>query len=92
MPFACFRISDVKAEDGVNAGDSAKGDILSATKRSTEDLETLMSQMHDLSFMLASDLSIPPKQRWIHSNFSGLLAKLLFLDSQSIILVVQYVF
>lgn len=62
-PSVSNRISDVKAEDGVNAGDSAKGDILSATKRSTEDLETLMSQMHDLSFMLASDLSIPPKQR-----------------------------
>lgn len=59
---ACFRISDVNA-GGVNAGEAAKGDILSATKRSTEDVETLMSQMHDLSFMLASDLSIPPKQR-----------------------------
>lgn len=61
-PSVSNRISDVIA-GGVNAGEAAKGDILSATKRSTEDVETLMSQMHDLSFMLASDLSIPPKQR-----------------------------
>ncbi|KAK9226031.1 hypothetical protein WN943_011077 [Citrus x changshan-huyou] len=30
---------------------------------SAEDVDTLMSQMHDPSFMLASDPSIPPKQR-----------------------------
>lgn len=56
---ACFRIPG----NGENAGEATKGgDVSSATTRSsTNDVETIMSQMHDLSFMLANNLSIPPK-------------------------------
>lgn len=49
-----FRVAevDVKRE---NPGD------VSTAVGSKDDVEMLMSQMHDLSFMLENNLSIPPK-------------------------------
>lgn len=59
--FACFRKADRSAEDGGRLEQSVKDeDILDATTSSkAEDIEMLMSQMHDLSFMLESKLSVP---------------------------------
>nr|GMC88272.1 Dentin sialoprotein [Ipomoea batatas] len=37
------------------------GDTLNTSIQSNTDIESLFSQMHDLSFMLESNLSIPPK-------------------------------
>lgn len=36
-------------------------DVSTAELGSKDDVEMLMSQMHDLSFMLESNLSFPPK-------------------------------
>ncbi|KAJ0111156.1 hypothetical protein Patl1_01972 [Pistacia atlantica] len=49
---------------GGNAREAAKSEDASntTTKTTTNDVEMLMSQMHDLSFMLASNLSVPSKQ------------------------------
>ncbi|RVW97505.1 hypothetical protein CK203_026301 [Vitis vinifera] len=63
MGMACFqkRKADTSAEDGGRLEQSVKDeDILDATTSSkAEDVEMLMSQMHDLSFMLESKLSVP---------------------------------
>ncbi|KAK9285614.1 hypothetical protein L1049_024810 [Liquidambar formosana] len=55
------RIADENAKVGENSEHAGKGeDVLFATTRSkANDVEMLMSQMHDLSFMLESNLSIP---------------------------------
>ncbi|KAK7362085.1 hypothetical protein VNO77_04185 [Canavalia gladiata] len=47
------------AEVDIMRGNS--GDVSTAEVGSKDDVEMLMSQMHDLSFMLESNLSIPPK-------------------------------
>ncbi|KAL5794134.1 hypothetical protein ACOSP7_002728 [Xanthoceras sorbifolium] len=72
-PSVSDRISDVNAKDGGNAGEAAKSkDVPTATTRSTTDnVEKLISQMHDLSFMLESNLSIPQKQDEFHSFSKG---------------------
>ncbi|KAJ0052400.1 hypothetical protein Pint_01993 [Pistacia integerrima] len=58
------RIPDVNTTNGGNAREAAKSEDASntTTKTTTNDVEMLMSQMHDLSFMLASNLSVPSKQ------------------------------
>ncbi|KAK0589713.1 hypothetical protein LWI29_017696 [Acer saccharum] len=62
-PSVSDRISDVNAKDN---------DVPTATARSTTDnVEMLISQMHDLSFMLESNLSIPEKQDEFHSFSKG---------------------
>ncbi|XVF20997.1 hypothetical protein REPUB_Repub12eG0052800 [Reevesia pubescens] len=56
------RMVDANVRDGNNAGVAKDGDFPNATTGSKfDDIEILMSQMHDLSFMLESSLSIPPK-------------------------------
>lgn len=61
---SCFSMLDVNATTGGNAGEAAKSENVSntTTKSTTNDVEMLMSKMHDLSFMLASNLSVPSKQ------------------------------
>ncbi|KAK3184402.1 hypothetical protein Dsin_031688 [Dipteronia sinensis] len=62
-PSVSDRISDVNAKDI---------DVPTATTGSTTDnVEMLISQMHDLSFMLESNLSIPQKQDEFHSFSKG---------------------
>ena len=58
--FTCFRMADANVRGGNNNAEVAKdGDFSSATTGSkTDEIEILMSQMHDLSFMLESNLSI----------------------------------
>lgn len=55
---------DNKVEVGGNSGQAANGDDVSngATRSEKTDLEMLLSQMHDLSFMLESNLSVPQNQ------------------------------
>lgn len=51
-----FRVANVDETGGES------GDVSSAKLGSNvDDVETLLSQMHDLSFMLESKLSVPPK-------------------------------
>ncbi|XP_022759061.1 uncharacterized protein LOC111305625 [Durio zibethinus] len=58
------RMADANVRGGNNAEVAKDGDFSSATTAlTTDDLEILMSQMHDLSFMLESNLSIPPIQK-----------------------------
>ncbi|XP_062009425.1 uncharacterized protein LOC133726002 [Rosa rugosa] len=62
-------VLDRMADAGPKDEDVAKdgGDIFSAkTVSKSEDVEKIMSQMHDLSFMLEGNLSLPPK-RDVHS-------------------------
>ncbi|KAJ1427733.1 putative dentin sialophosphoprotein [Sesbania bispinosa] len=47
--------------DDVDTTRGNSGDVTTAEVGSKDDAEMLMSQMHDLSFMLESNLSIPPK-------------------------------
>ncbi|XP_004287962.1 PREDICTED: uncharacterized protein LOC101297479 isoform X1 [Fragaria vesca subsp. vesca] len=59
------RMADVGTKDEDAAKDEV--DVFSAKAGSkSDDVEKIMSQMHDLSFMLESNLSIPPK-RDVHS-------------------------
>ncbi|OMO84821.1 hypothetical protein COLO4_21830 [Corchorus olitorius] len=56
------RMADTGGIGGSNAEVTQARDFSSVTTGSkTDDLEILMSQMHDLSFMLESNLSIPAK-------------------------------
>ncbi|XVF81605.1 hypothetical protein PTKIN_Ptkin15bG0168500 [Pterospermum kingtungense] len=56
------RVADANVIGGNNSEIAEDGDFSTATAASkTDDIETLMSQMHDLSFMLDSNLSVPPK-------------------------------
>lgn len=48
-------------EEGVNASSEKVGS-------KANDVEMLLSQMHDLSFMLESNLSIPPKEDKLNSS------------------------
>lgn len=55
-------MADASVRGGSNAEVAKNGGFSSATTGSkTDDIEILMSQMHDLSFMLERNLSIPPK-------------------------------
>lgn len=57
-------MADANVGGGNNNAEVVKdGDFSTVTAGSkTDDMEILMSQMHDLSFMLESDLSVPPKK------------------------------
>lgn len=48
--------SNYRSEEG-----GAKGEGMNLNARKSEDANMLMSQMNDLSFMLDSKLSIPPR-------------------------------
>lgn len=50
-----FRVADVDTMR------QTPRDVSTAEVGSKDDLEILMSQMHDLSFMLESNISFPPK-------------------------------
>lgn len=50
-----FRVADVDTTRG------SPIDVSTAEVGSKDDVEMLMSQMHDLSFMLENNLSFPPK-------------------------------
>ncbi|KAA8524720.1 hypothetical protein F0562_011143 [Nyssa sinensis] len=59
---ASKRMADAKIDFGGNVGQAAKDDdVFSGTTESKDDAELLFSQMHDLSFMLQSNLSVPSK-------------------------------
>lgn len=64
------RSPDANTKVGGNSEDVAKaGDDYGAeTTFKGNDVETLLSQMHDLSFMLESNLSIPPTQQGSNSK------------------------
>lgn len=51
-----FRVASLDAT-AENSGDVSSAKLGS----NVEDVEMLLSQMHDLSFMLESELSVPPK-------------------------------
>ncbi|KAI8551973.1 hypothetical protein RHMOL_Rhmol06G0229100 [Rhododendron molle] len=56
------RLANVKVEVGENVVQAVNnGDIFNSATQSKHDVESLLSQMHDLSFMLKSDLSVPSK-------------------------------
>lgn len=78
---SCFRSPDANTKVGGNSEDVAKaGDDYGAeTTFKGNDVETLLSQMHDLSFMLESNLSIPPTQQGSNSKSQdwGLLFSIL---------------
>lgn len=59
--FVCFRKADRTAEDGGKLEQAPKhDDIFDASAGSkVDDVDILISQMHDLSFMLESKLSVP---------------------------------
>ncbi|CAK9148833.1 unnamed protein product [Ilex paraguariensis] len=66
---ASNRIADAKTEVGGDGGEAAESiDIFSTTTRPKDDVETLLSQMHDLSFMLESNLSVPTKLDSLNSS------------------------
>ncbi|KAG5545599.1 hypothetical protein RHGRI_017928 [Rhododendron griersonianum] len=59
---ASERLANVKVEVGENVVQAANnGDIFNSATQSEHDVESLLSQMHDLSFRLKSDLSVPSK-------------------------------
>jgi hypothetical protein len=60
---ACFRMPVANSEVAGDAEDVTKGGDVSGTRttQNADDVERLMSQMKDLSFMLESNLSIPHK-------------------------------
>ncbi|XP_058220318.1 uncharacterized protein LOC131330668 [Rhododendron vialii] len=59
---ASERLANVKVEVGENVVQAANNeDIFNSATQSELDVESLLSQMHDLSFMLKSDLSVPSK-------------------------------
>lgn len=60
---ACFRMLVANSRVAGDAEDVTKGgDVSSArTTPNADDVEKIMSQMNDLSFMLESNLSIPRK-------------------------------
>ncbi|KAI5340284.1 PREDICTED: dentin sialophospho [Prunus dulcis] len=61
---------DLSTKDEKKSEDVAEGGDVSGarTGSKSEDEERIMSQMHDLSFMLESSLSIPPKRDELHSH------------------------
>ncbi|XP_009353305.2 uncharacterized protein LOC103944559 [Pyrus x bretschneideri] len=67
-PSVLDRLADASTNNGKKSEDVAEGgDVSSARAGSkSDDVERIMSQMHDLSFMLESTLSMPPKQDELH--------------------------
>ncbi|XP_015881178.3 uncharacterized protein LOC107417123 [Ziziphus jujuba] len=67
---ALDRKTEANAIDGRNSESvEESGDVSGAkTMSKPDDVEMLMSQMHDLSFMLDSNLSVPSKQDGLNSS------------------------
>ncbi|KAM1666483.1 hypothetical protein ACFX15_044874 [Malus domestica] len=67
-PSVLDRLADASTNKGKKSEDVAGGgDVSSARAGSkSDDVERILSQMHDLSFMLESTLSMPPKQDELH--------------------------
>ncbi|ONI18407.1 hypothetical protein PRUPE_3G214000 [Prunus persica] len=63
-------LADLSTKDEKKSEDVAEGGDVSGARAGSksEDAERIMSQMHDLSFMLESSLSIPPKRDELHSH------------------------
>ncbi|XP_048435120.1 uncharacterized protein LOC103968015 isoform X2 [Pyrus x bretschneideri] len=63
-PSVLDRLGDASINDGKKSEDVVEGGDVSIVRAGSksDDVERIMSQMHDLSFMLESTLSIPPKQ------------------------------
>lgn len=70
---ACFRMANTSSRIGGDAEDVTKGDDFSGTRTRTNssDVESIMSQMKDLSFMLESNLSIPRRRDGSNSFSNG---------------------
>jgi len=54
-------MDDAKVDLEGAYGEADKGDIFNSPKQPEADVEILLSQMHDLSFMLKTDLSFTSK-------------------------------
>ncbi|XP_018807197.2 uncharacterized protein LOC108980650 [Juglans regia] len=67
------RIAETSSKVGGDDEDVTKGDDVSSarTRSSSSDVESIMSQMKDLSFMLESNLSIPQKRDGSNSFSNG---------------------
>ncbi|KAL3507015.1 hypothetical protein ACH5RR_032397 [Cinchona calisaya] len=62
------RVIDTKTNTGEGVGKSAtSGDTNVAFDQSRENVQLLLSKMHDLSFMLENNLSLPPKSEGFDS-------------------------
>nr|XP_027063337.1 uncharacterized protein LOC113689767 [Coffea arabica] len=65
---ASDRVIDTKSDLGEGSAEpDAIGDVRIASTQTKEDVEMLLSQMHDLSFMLEDKLSVPPKSEGVNS-------------------------
>ena len=63
-----IRVIDTKSDLGEGSAEpDAIGDVRIASTQTKEDVEMLLSQMHDLSFMLEDKLSVPPKSEGVNS-------------------------
>ncbi|KAM2859271.1 hypothetical protein COP2_024718 [Malus domestica] len=62
-PSVLDRLADASTNDGKKSEDVVEGGDVSSVRAGSksDDVERIMSEMHDLSFMLESTLSIPPK-------------------------------
>ncbi|KAM0958862.1 hypothetical protein EV1_023904 [Malus domestica] len=67
-PSVLDRLADACTNDGKKSEGLAQGGDVSSVRAGSksDDVERIMSQMHDLSFMLESTLSIRPKQDRLH--------------------------
>ncbi|XP_048435119.1 uncharacterized protein LOC103968015 isoform X1 [Pyrus x bretschneideri] len=67
-PSVLDRLGDASTNDGKKSEDVVEGGDVSSVRAGSksDDVERIMSQMHDVSFMLESTLSIPPKQDGLH--------------------------
>lgn len=65
----CCRTSGRNTMVGEKPEDVEKGEDVSGaeTRSKVDDVEMLLSQMHDLSFMLESKLSVPPSKEGFNS-------------------------
>ncbi|XP_050136668.1 uncharacterized protein LOC126612319 [Malus sylvestris] len=64
FPFSIM-LADASTNDGKKSEDVVEGGDVSSVRAGSksDDVERIMSEMHDLSFMLESTLSIPPKNQ-----------------------------
>ncbi|RXH68007.1 hypothetical protein DVH24_028154 [Malus domestica] len=64
-PSVLDRLADASTNDGKKSEDVVEGGDVSSVRAGSksDDVERIMSEMHDLSFMLESTLSIPPKNQ-----------------------------
>lgn len=60
LHFSCCRMSEENGKTRENS-DAVQRQAASGPSSSTDDAKMMMEKMHDLSFMLESKLSIPPK-------------------------------